>query len=149
MSSVRVVEKKKFLYVKGSPSAIMEKCTQIYDGMQIRDITAEDKYQIEKYIEESSYNAMRNLGFAYKPLETYENSLNWQDMENNLIFLGCTSIIDPPREEVFAAVKSAQEAKIKIIMITGDDGLTAEAIAKRIGLEDGKHLLMVTGDQLK
>ena len=149
MSSVRVVEKQKFLYVKGSPSAIMEKCTQIYDGTQIRDITDEDKRQIEKYIEESSHNAMKNLAFAYKPLEKYENSLNRQDVENKLIFLGCASIIDPPREEVFGAVKSAQEAKIKIIMITGDDGLTAEAIARRIGLEDGKHLLMVTGDQLK
>lgn len=144
MSSVRVVEKKKFLYVKGSPSAIMEKCTQIYDGTQIRSITAEDKYQIEKYIEGSSNNAMRNLAFAYKSLDTYENSLHRQDIENDLIFLGCTSIIDPPREEVPNAVKSAQEAKIKIIMITGDDGLTAEAIAQRIGLEDGEHLAMVT-----
>ncbi|MEI6118120.1 MAG: hypothetical protein WCP92_02490 [bacterium] len=65
----------------------MEKCTQIYDGKEIRKITEEDKNQIEKYIEESSKNAMRNLGFAYKPVEKYDASLKWQDMENELIFL--------------------------------------------------------------
>jgi len=49
---------------------------------------------------------------------------------------------------VFAAIKSANEAKIKIIMITGDYELTAEAIAKHIGLEDGEKLIMVTGEKL-
>ena len=65
----------------------MEKCTQIYDGTQVRKISEEDKHQIEKYIEETSNKAMRNLSFAYKPLETYDASLKRQDMENNLIFL--------------------------------------------------------------
>lgn len=143
MSSVRVVDGRKFLYVKGSPSAIMEKCTQIYDGKEIRNITQEDKDQIERYIQESSAKAMRNLTFAYKPLETFDDSWDRQDMEHDLIFLGCTSIIDPPREEVPDAVKSAQEAKIKIIMITGDLGLTAEAIAKRIGLEHTEKIPLI------
>lgn len=98
----------------------MEKCTQIYDGKKIRNITQEDKRQIEKYIEDNANDAMRNLAFAYKPLATYDASSKWQDMEHDLIFLGCTSIIDPPRDEVHDAVISANEAKIKIIMITGD-----------------------------
>lgn len=148
MSSVRKIDDKKYLYVKWSPAAIMERCTQIYDGKEIRNITEEDKDQIKKYIEESSSNAMRNLAFAYKQLDTYDSSLKWQDMENELIFLWCASIIDPPREEVAAAVKSAREAKIKIIMITWDYGLTAEAIAKRIGLDDGENIIMVAGDEL-
>ncbi|EKD24700.1 MAG: hypothetical protein ACD_80C00168G0011 [uncultured bacterium (gcode 4)] len=148
MSSVRIVDEKKYLYVKGSPSAIIERCTQIYDGKKIRKITEEDKDQIEKYVEENANNAMRNISFAYKPLETYDAWSKWQDMEKDLIYLWCTSIIDPPREEVFAAIKSANEAKIKIIMITGDYELTAEAIAKHIGLEDGEKLIMVTGEKL-
>ncbi len=148
MSSVRKIDDKKYLYVKWSPAAIMERCTQIYDGKEIRNISEEDKDQIKKYIEESSSNAMRNLAFAYKQVDTYDSSLKWQDMENELIFLWCASIIDPPREEVAAAVKSAHEAKIKIIMITWDYGLTAEAIAKRIGLDDGKNIIMVAGDEL-
>ncbi|MEI8092321.1 MAG: hypothetical protein WCG98_09455 [bacterium] len=52
--------------------------------------------------------------------------------EQQLIFLGCVSIIDPPRAEVAAAIIAAHEAKIKIVMITGDYGITAEAIAKHI-----------------
>ncbi len=149
MSSVRVVENQKLLYVKWSPISIMEKCTQIYDGKNIRKLTDRDKRQIERYIEESANNAMRNLAFAYKPLDVYDPSMKWNDVEHSLIFLGCASIIDPPREEVPAAVKSAFEAKIKVIMITWDYGLTAEAIAQRIGLETEDHMAMVAGEQLK
>jgi Ca2+-transporting ATPase len=65
----------------------MEKCTQIYDGKEIRKITQEDKDQIKKYVEERSKDAMRNLSFAYKPLEEYAASSKWQDMEHDLIFL--------------------------------------------------------------
>ena len=149
MSSVRVVENQKYLYVKGSPSAILEQCTQIYDGKEIRAITQSDKDQIEKYVNESSAKAMRNLSFAYKPLENYDPNMKRSEVENTLIFLGCASIIDPPRAEVPDAVKSAHEAKIKIIMITWDYGLTAEAIAKHIGLEDESLLTMVAGEDLK
>ncbi|MEI6774224.1 MAG: hypothetical protein WCL18_05550 [bacterium] len=127
----------------------MEKCTQIYDGKEVRNITEEDKHQIEKYIEESSNKAMRNLAFAYKPLQNYESSMTLQEVETDLIFLGCTSIIDPPREEVASAIVSANEAKIKIIMITGDYGLTAEAIARRIGLEQQTKIPLIAGEELK
>ena len=127
----------------------MEKCTQIYDGKEVRNITEEDKNQIAKYIEESSNKAMRNLAFAYKPLQNYESSLTLQEVETNLIFLGCASIIDPPREEVSDAIISAHEAKIKIIMITGDYGLTAEAIARHIGLEQQTKIPLIAGEELK
>jgi len=65
----------------------MEKCTQIYDGKEIRKITDEDKRQIEKYIEDTSNKAMRNLAFAYKHLDTYDPSMKWNDVEHSLIFL--------------------------------------------------------------
>lgn len=97
---------------------LLEKCTQIYDGKKIRKITQEDKHQIEKYIEESANDAMRNLAIAYKPMDNYEPTRKWQDIEHDLVFLGCVSIIDPPREEVPGAIQSAYDAKIKVIMIT-------------------------------
>lgn len=118
MSSVRIVDKQQYLYVKGSPSAIIERCTQIFDGKEIRAITKEDKDQIEEYVNKTAAKAMRNLSFAYKPIAAYDQNMKRQDVENNLIYLGCTSIIDPPRDEVPGAVKAAHEAKIKIIMIT-------------------------------
>lgn len=87
MSSVRVIDDQKYLYVKGSPISVLERCTQIYDGKKIRKLTQEDKSQIEKYIEENANKAMRNLAMAYKPMETYEPTQKWNDVENNLIFL--------------------------------------------------------------
>jgi P-type Ca2+ transporter type 2C len=61
MSSVRMIDNQKYLYVKGAPIMLLEKCTQIYDGKRVRKITDEDRRQIEKYIEETSNDAMRNL----------------------------------------------------------------------------------------
>jgi Ca2+-transporting ATPase len=93
---------------------------------------------------------MRNLAFAYRQIDEYKENMHIEEAEQNLIFLGCVSIIDPPREEVAEAIISAHEAKIKIVMITGDYGITAEAIAKYIGLEkEGNAVIHIAGDQLK
>ncbi len=149
MSSVREIDAQKILYVKWSPISIVDKCTHIFDGKNVRKINKSDKTKIETYINTTSEAAMRNLAIAYKPLDQYNQSMKWNDVEHSLIFLWCTSIIDPPREEVPLAIKAADEAKIKVIMITGDYGITAEAIAKRIGLETNNHIKMIAGEQLK
>ena len=150
MSSMRMREGERFLYVKGAPSEIIAHCTQIFDGNNIRPITQKDTLAFQNYVENQSAQAMRNLAFAYKPIEAYQEKMSWQEAEQWLILLGCVSIIDPPREEVAAAIISAHEAKIKIVMITGDYGVTAEAIAKHVGLETAKEaVIMITGNQLK
>ncbi|HCB51147.1 TPA: hypothetical protein DEP21_00975 [Patescibacteria group bacterium] len=61
---------------------------------------------------------MRNIAFAYKEIDEYTKDLKMDDAESKLIFTGFVAIIDPPREEVPFAIKSARDAKIKIIMIT-------------------------------
>lgn len=150
MSSVRSIDNQKVLYVKGAPSAILDTCTQIYDGKTIRKITNEDKEKIQWYIIEKASYAMRNLAFAYRDIDEYQENMHLEEAEKNLIFLGCVSIIDPPREEAAQAIVAAHEAKIKIVMITGDYGVTAEAVAKYIGLEkDGHDVTHIAGDQLK
>jgi len=98
----------------------------------MRNITDDDKKNIQQYIEEQASHAMRNLAFAYRPISDYYDKMPLAEAEQSLIFLGCVSIIDPPREEVAAAIIAAHEAKIKLVMITGDYGVTAEAIAKHI-----------------
>lgn len=148
MSTVRMIDKQKIVYVKWATSALLEKCTQIYDGKSIRKITQHDKKRIEEYVDNTSESAMRNISFAYKLLDEYDPSMKWNEVEHSLIFLWCASSIDPPRIEVPAAIKAANEAKIKIIMITGDYGLTAEAIAKRIGLEDEAPIKIIKWSQL-
>ena len=75
---------------------------------------------------------MRDIGIAYKETKPYTIQTTMQETESDLIFMGICAIEDPAREEVPAAIKAAYDAKIKIIMITGDYGSTAEAIGHNI-----------------
>lgn len=118
MSSIRNVDGKTIVYVKGAPNELLTRCTQIDNGKFIKKITQSDIKNIQAAIDESSAKAMRNIGFAYKEIDTYNKDTSMEDTENDLIFTGFVAIIDPPREEVPAAVKAARDAKIKIIMIT-------------------------------
>lgn len=150
MSSVRDIEGQKLLYVKWAPWAILDHCTQIFDGQIIRPITDDDKKNITLYIDEQASHAMRNLACAYKPIPEYHEKMTLEEAEQGLVFLGCVSIIDPPREEVAAAIVAAHEAKIKIVMITWDYGVTAEALAKFIWLETDAHSVThIAGKELQ
>ena len=71
-----------------------------------------------------------------------------EDVESDLVFLGLAGMMDPPRPEVADAVKMALGAGIKIIMVTGDYGLTAEAIAEKIGITGGARARIITGVEL-
>jgi magnesium-transporting ATPase (P-type) len=92
---------------------------------------------------------MRDIGFAYKETNPYTEKTSMQETESDLIFMGICAIEDPAREEVPAAIKAAYDAKIKIIMITGDYGSTAEAIGHNIGLDQNGKLLVIPGEDLK
>lgn len=75
------------------------------------------------------------------------NSQDTQELEKNLIFVGLVAMIDPPRPEVADAIAKCHQAGIQVTMVTGDYGLTAEAIARRIGLVNGKARV-VTGEDM-
>ena len=152
MTSVRKRGDKTIAYVKGSPSSILERCTQIWDGKNIRPITSEDKDFIIKKVDEFAMMALRNLSYAYRELPAYDPNAKMEDVEQDLIWLGMVSMIDPPREEVSDAIKAALKAYIRVIIITGDYALTAEAIAKKIGMNStskDKTITVVTGNELQ
>ncbi|MFZ2151181.1 MAG: cation-transporting P-type ATPase [Candidatus Absconditicoccaceae bacterium] len=150
MSTVRDVDGQKIVYVKGAARSILDNCSQIFDGKQIRKITKRDKDRILAAIDYFASQAMRNLTLAYRVLDPNVTSMTMQETESDLIFLGFASIIDPPREEVADAIQAAYLAKIKVIMITGDYGLTAEAIAKKIGLSpQDQPILIIKGEELR
>jgi len=149
MSSIREIDGKHIAFVKWSPQAILEHSTQIYDGILVRPITEADKKTISEQIENYAKLAMRDIGFAYKETSPYTQQTTMQQTESDLIFMGICAIEDPAREEVPPAIKAAYDAKIKIIMITGDYGSTAEAIGHNIGLDQKGKLLVIPGDELK
>lgn len=121
--------KKQAAYVKGAPEELIEKCTYAYINGKKKKLTKEGKEKILKKCEELSNNALRSLAFAYKT-----EKLKLSEVEEDLIFLGIVGMIDPPRREVMASIKSCHEAGIRVIMITGDHKATAVAIAKKLGI---------------
>jgi len=133
------------ILTKGALDVLLDRTSRIRTSQGIREITEEDKAQILEKNMMFSENGLRVLAFAYKDAEGKE-TLDLQD-ENDYIFIGLISMMDPPREESKDAVHDAKKAGIKPVMITGDHKITATAIAKKIGIfEEGDMAL--TGVEL-
>jgi magnesium-transporting ATPase (P-type) len=82
MSSIRKIDDKYIVFVKGSPQAILANSTKIYDGKIIRDITEQDKANMEIEIEKYAQLAMRNIGFAYKETSAYNEKTTMNETES-------------------------------------------------------------------
>jgi len=123
------------LAVKGAPEIIINNSSKIYKNGNVVEFTWDEKKEILEKSNELAKNGLRLLGFAYKEIAEDRNpSTIDESEEKELIFIGLMAMIDPPREEVYDAVKIAKKAGIKIVMVTGDHRLTAEAISKEIGI---------------
>lgn len=145
MSVICEVNGKRVCYTKGALEELLELCPYILKDNEIILLTDEIKVKILDKCEELSSEAYRILGFAYKNVDIiYKEGDN---VEDDLIFIGISSMIDPPREEVMPAIKTFKEAGIKVVMITGDHRLTAKAIAKKLGIYSDDDLVM-TGEEL-
>lgn len=120
------------MLTKGAVDVLLNRVTKLQTSDGIRDITGEDRRAIEECNSDFSRNGLRVLAFAYKKVdEGFEPGF---DDENDMIFLGLISMMDPPREESMDAVAECISAGIKPVMITGDHKVTAAAIAKKIGI---------------
>lgn len=142
------------LYTKGSFDSIINKCSHIYENNEVTKLTKDKKEKLKEIEITESNKAYRLLAFAYKDLS--EDEKLDESSENNLIFVGMTAMIDPPRPDVKDAIKSCKEAHIKPIMITGDSLSTAKSIAKEIGILEnddeaitGSELDLMSEEQLK
>ena len=132
MSTVNEMDGERVMITKGAVDVLLNRMAYIQKGDGVCPITDADKAAIEAQNQEFSRGGLRVLAFAYKKMED-ERDLCLED-ENNLIFLGLISMMDPPRVESADAVAECIRAGIKPIMITGDHKVTAAAIAKRIGI---------------
>jgi len=131
-------------YVKGAPEVILERCTRILENGEERPLTEADRRAFEAAYSRMAENGLRTLALARRRLPG-EIPLDEDAVEQELTLLGVVGIIDPPRPEVPAAVRTAREAGIRVIMITGDAAPTALAIARRIGLRAQRA---ITGREL-
>lgn len=138
MSSLSQKGKEKIIYCKGAYEVILEKSAYVLKNGKKIQLTLNDKKEIEKVANSYSENALRVLALAYKE---YQNKFN----EENLIFVGLVGMIDPPRKTVKHSLQIAQEAGIKVKIITGDNAITAKAIGKKVGM---KNTSVITGDEI-
>ena len=142
-------------FVKGSPKEVMELCDFCYDASASRPMSDTDRKRIMEANDRYAREGLRVLAVAYRPLSRRDGSLpesireyTPDNIEGKLTFIGLIAMQDPPRNEVKDAAKLCRSAGIKIIMITGDYGLTAESIARKIGIIEGKDARVISGSEL-
>ncbi|WP_211745326.1 calcium-translocating P-type ATPase, SERCA-type [Paenibacillus sp. Marseille-Q4541] len=137
----------KLLFTKGAPDVLVKECAYILWDDKVVPFTATMRQQVVQANEHMASSALRVLGMAYREVRSEEQIDSESKAESQLVFVGLTGMIDPPRKEVRDAIATCRRAGIKTVMITGDHSLTAEAIAHQLGIlpRGGK---VFTGQQL-
>lgn len=143
-----------FINTKGALGSELAICDRILDNGQVRPITDQDRATINQANETYSKQGLRTLAFSYRIVDGDDplahkslESCTIQSAETHMIFVGLTMMSDPPRPEIFDAVKNCKRASIRIIMVTGDSPITAKSIATRIGITSDKARV-ISGDEL-
>lgn len=141
------VGSQKFIaYVKGAPKETLSLCTKIYLDEKVVNLTDEEREIILKQNDSMAEKGLRILAVAYRGME-FKKGYTVEETEKDLTFIGLVAMFDPPRAEVRNAVQECQTAGIRVVMITGDYGITAKTIAGQVGI-GGKESKVITGEEL-
>jgi len=134
------------IITKGAPEILLKRCTHLIKNGEICDLDGEKTRQIINEAEKMAKNALRVIAVAYRDTKLSQIS------ENGLVFVGLIGMMDPPRPEVPKAVKECIRAGIKPVMITGDNKVTAQAIAQSVGISgdaiEGEKISGKTDEEL-
>ena len=160
MTTIHQLEKQiegtaRIAYVKGAPKEVMKLSEWIRVNGKVEAMTEEMRKRIMEANDGYARRGLRVLAVAYRLLHKGDaipvamSAFTPEIIEQDLVFVGLVVMADPPRPEVADAVEECRRAGIRIIMITGDYGLTAESIAKRIGIVKGPHPRVLSGLELE
>ncbi|MEI6579692.1 MAG: cation-transporting P-type ATPase, partial [Eubacteriales bacterium] len=161
MSTIHQLDKplngsSRIAYIKGAPKEMLDLCTSIQKQGTTSTISDEERSEIMLANDKYARNGLRVLAVAYRLISREDNTIpaalsayTPELIEQQMTFVGLVVMADPPRPEVADAVALCHKAKIRIIMITGDYGLTAESIARRIGIVESDHPKIVSGVELE
>jgi len=133
-----------FIYLKGAPEIVLDMCSQ--QQMTDGNLPLDKDYWLAR-IDSLAAQGQRVLAIACKKASHEQTELTFKDVENGLTMLGIFGLIDPPREEAVEALKTCNNAGIRVKMITGDHAATARAIAEQINLVNSDDVL--TGQELE
>ena len=149
MSSVRKFGDRVELAMKGATDSVLSISKYIYRNGKAVPITEEDRERIRSLNEEFSNQALRVLAIAFRPLELDGSDYVIEEIEKDVIFLGLAGMTDPPKEGVKEAIAACHEARIRIVIMTGDHSITAKAVGREIGLCRSGEPAVYTGEQLE
>ena len=142
MTTFHEMDGKYYAFTKGAPDVIMSNSSQILENGEMVDFDqAKRKIYSDKNNDLAS-QALRVMAYAFRPLDTLDQDLTTENIEKDMIFVGLTGMIDPPRPEAKTAVAECHASGIDVIMITGDYFETALAIAKELGIASSRDQAM-------
>ncbi len=136
-------------FVKGAPREVLQLCTHIRMHGEVIPLDDSQRTRVLSANDDYARSALRVLALAYHELPQRVGSYSAERVEVNLVFLGLTAMMDPPRPEVTEAVSTCRKAGVRMVMITGDYGLTAESLARRIGMLTTPNPLILTGAEFE
>jgi P-type Ca2+ transporter type 2C len=148
MTTVHKLNGDVYIYTKGAPRTILDLSKKIFVDGKVEELTEDKLAWIEARIHEFANEGLRVIAVAYKKLPKAQYTKG-EDVENDLIFVGLAGMRDPPRMEVKDAVLKAKQAGVKIVIITGDYGPTAQAIAQEVGIVEREYCQVVRGVDLE
>ena len=149
MSTVHRTAEGHELCAKGAPRELLALCDRVFgEGAELA-LDDETRSRILAANDQMSRRGLRVLAVARRSLPRELPDRSSDTLEQHLTFLGLVAMMDPPRPEVEAAVRTCHRAGIRTVMITGDYGLTAESIARRVGMVRSDELRIVNGDELE
>lgn len=148
MSTIHRTREGLIAFTKGAPNEVLALCTHIKLDDKVVELDNRTRADIMAANDKYARNTLRVLAVATKWLGDNYGNYTPANIENGLTFLGLVAMMDPPRPEVEEAIKVCHRAQIRIIMITGDYGLTAVSLAKRVGILTSKNPRILTGSEM-
>ncbi len=145
MTSINKINDKNIILTKGAADQLVKRCNRVLLNGEIVNLTKKELKLIQDKVDEYSSAAYRVLGYAYSETDTPQS----MELEQDLIFVGLTAMIDPPRPEAKEAISECHHAGIRVMMITGDHLLTAKAIASELGILKPGHIALSGEDTEK
>jgi P-type Ca2+ transporter type 2C len=148
MTTIHRVGREEIAFVKGAPREVLQLCARyqrdgvdlpLEPGVAAAILEANDAF---------ARSSLRVLALARRQLPPRTGPYTVEDVERDLTFLGLVAMMDPPRPEVAEAIRRCQGGGIRMVMITGDYGLTAESVARRIGMLTSPQPRILTGAEL-
>jgi magnesium-transporting ATPase (P-type) len=148
MTTIHKNNNKLVAYTKGAPRSILSICNRIIVDGNTEDLAGKNLLTVEAKIREFASEGLRVMAMAYTEMPNNGSSKLSKNVEKDMTLVGLAAMRDPPRSEVKQAVELAKQAGVKIVIITGDYGPTAQAIAEEVGITDTGSSRIVRGIDL-